>query len=145
MKNQFDAMDRTGEPDGSWLLPVLKEELRIGTRTVSGGKGVRVRKAVSEQAHEVNETLVHEEVEVRHVPVGRIVSLDQAPASRYEGDTLIVPVTEEILVVERCLRIREELHITKLKREERHTETVWLKSEEVSIEHFDEANDKRDA
>ncbi|MES2741193.1 MAG: YsnF/AvaK domain-containing protein [Pseudomonadota bacterium] len=143
MKHPIETAQPVRAPDGSVVVPVLKEELHIGTRIVGTGKGVRVRKAVSEQPQQVDETLVHDEVEVRHVPVGRIVSLDEAPASRYEGDTLIVPVTEEILVVERCLRIREELHITKLKREERHTETVWLKSEEVSIEHFDEPNDRR--
>jgi stress response protein YsnF len=39
------------------------------------------------------------------------------------------------------LRIKEELHITKSIRAQRHTETVPLKSEEVAVERFDAASD----
>ena len=44
-------------------------------------------------------------------------------------------------MVERRLRIKEEVHITKVKREDRHTETVFLKAEEVRVERFDDASD----
>jgi hypothetical protein len=53
----------------------------------------------------------------------------------------VVPVLEEVLVVERRLRIKEELHITRIRREERHVESVLLKSEQVSVERFDEHDD----
>jgi stress response protein YsnF len=78
-------------------------------------------------------------VEVRHVPVDRIVALEEAPANRYEGDTLIVPVLEEVLVVERRVRIKEELHITRIRREEQYREEVTLKAEQVRVERFDES------
>jgi stress response protein YsnF len=71
--------------------------------------------------------------------VDRIVPLDAAPSTRYEGDTLVVPVLEEVLVVERRVRIKEEIRITRTRREEHHAETVMLKSEQVSVERFDEA------
>lgn len=61
-----------------------------------------------------------------------------APGHRHEGDTLVIPVLEEVLVVERKLRIREELHITRVRHEERHVETVPLKAERVEVERFDE-------
>jgi len=70
--------------------------------------------------------------------VDRIVAAGDAPQTRYEGDTLVVPVLEEVLVVERRVRIKEELHITRVRREERHLETVMLKSEQVSVERFGE-------
>jgi uncharacterized protein (TIGR02271 family) len=122
-------------------LPVYQEELHIGTRSVETGRGVRVNKSVTEHPYQIEQTLLHDEVVVKHVAVDRIVSLADAPASRYEGETLIVPVLEEVLVIERRIRIKEEIHIIKKKREERHSETVFLKSEEVSIEHFDEASE----
>jgi stress response protein YsnF len=78
---------------------------------------------------------------VTHVPVDRIVGLDHAPVTRYEGCTLVVPVLEEVLVVDRRLRIKEELHITKTLREQRHAETVMLRQEQVKVERFDEAGD----
>jgi stress response protein YsnF len=123
-------------------IPVRREELSIGTRTVDTGRGVRVRTTVLERAQHIDEVLHSDVVSVEHVPVDKIVSLDAAPASRYEGDTLIVPILEEVLVVERRLRIKEEIHITKTRRAQRHSETVSLKSEEVVVERFDDAPDR---
>jgi uncharacterized protein (TIGR02271 family) len=127
--------------DSTVTLPVHQEGLRIGTKTVDTGRGVRVRKSVTERPYKIDEALLHDEVVVKHVPVDQIVSLAEAPDTRYEGNTLIVPILEEVLVVERRLRVKEEIHIIKKKREERHSETVFLKLEEVSIERFDEASE----
>lgn len=122
----------------STAIPVHQEELHVGIRTVDTGHGVRVRKTVDEHEQRVEETLMHDEIDVRHVPVDKIVALSEAPASRYEGDTFIVPILEEILVVEKRLRIKEEIHITRSTRPQRFSETVSLKSETVSVERFDE-------
>lgn len=121
------------------VVPVVAEQLAVGTRTVDTGRGVRVHKTVVEQPVTIDERLARDEVEVRHVPVDRIVALEEAPANRYEGDTLIVPVLEEVLVVERRVRIKEELHITRIRREEQHLEEVTLKAEQVRVERFDES------
>ena len=123
----------------AFRVPVIAEQLAVGTRTVDTGRGVRVHKTVVEQPVTIDERLARDEVEVRHVAVDRIVALEEAPANRYEGDTLIVPVLEEVLVVERRVRIKEELHITRIRREEHHQEEVVLKAEQVSVERFDES------
>lgn len=120
-------------------VPVIAEQLAVGTRTVDTGRGVRVHKTVVEQPVIVDERLARDEVEVRHVAVDRIVAPDEAPANRYEGDTLVVPILEEVLVVERRVRIKEELHITRVRREEHHQEEVVLKAEQVRVERFDES------
>ena len=120
-------------------VPVIAEELAIGTRVVDTGRGVRIHKTVVEQPVTIDERLARDEVEVRHVPVYRIVNPDEAPVNRYEGDTFIVPVLEEVLVVERRVRIKEELHITRVRREEPHQQTVVLKAEQVKVERFDES------
>jgi uncharacterized protein (TIGR02271 family) len=122
-------------------LPVYQEQLQVSTRTVETGKGVRVNKSVTEQPHQVNQALLHDEVVVKRVAGDQTFSLADAPGTRYEGETLIVPVLEEILVIERRVRLKEEIHITKVQREEQYSETVLLKSEEVSIERFDEASE----
>lgn len=131
------------EPETQELIkvPVLQEEAWVEKRIVDTGRGVRIHKTVAEHPCRIDERLLRDEVEVTHVPVDRIVPLDQAPATRYEGDTLVVPVLEEVLVVERRLRIKEELHITRTRREERHVDTVLLKSEQVGVERFDEHGD----
>lgn len=122
-------------------IPVVQEQLALGTRTVDTGRGVRIHKTVTEHPVVIDEGLLRDELRVEHVPVDRIVGADQAPANRYQGDTLVIPVLEEVLVIERKVRIKEELHITRIRHEERHVETVPLKAERVEIERFDEAGD----
>jgi stress response protein YsnF len=122
-------------------IPVIQEEVRVEKRLLDTGHGVRIHKTVAEHPCRIDESLLRDDVQVHHVPVDRIVPLDQAPATRYEGDTLVVPILEEVLVVERRLRIKEELHITRTRHEERHVDTVMLKSEQVSVERFDEHGD----
>jgi len=136
-------MEHEGLPndDSSVTLPIHREELRVGTRTVDTGRGVRLDKSVVEQPYQIEETLFHDEVEVKHIPIDKIVALTEAPSARYEGETLIVPILEEILVVEKRLRIKEEIHIIKKKHEERYSQTVLLKSEQVFVEHFDGTSD----
>ena len=134
-----NAEPPTGEADVT--IPVLQEEFNIGTRTVDTGRGVRISKTVTELPFEINEILHRDEVSVHHVPIDRIVAAGDAPASRYEGDTLIIPIVEEVLVMERRLRIKEELHVTTTRRDEHHAETVMLKSEQVHVERFDKASD----
>lgn len=120
-------------------IPVIEEQLAVGTRIVETGRGVRVHKTVTEQPVTIDERLMREEVDVRHVPVDRFVAPEEAPASRYEGDTLVVPILEEVLVVERRLRIKEELHITRVRHEEHYRDSVPLKAERVEVERFDDA------
>lgn len=126
--------------DGTITVPKVQEELRVEVREVDTG-GVRVHKTVNEQPQQIEEHLRREEVDVKHVPIDRIVSLSEAPSARQEGDTLIVPILEEVLVVEKRCRIKEEIHITRSQRTERHVETVVLRSEDVTIERFGQSPD----
>jgi uncharacterized protein (TIGR02271 family) len=66
------------------------------------------------------------------VPVNRPV--DRPVPARYEGDTLIVPVFEETLVVEKRLVLKEELRITKRRAERHRPRRTTLRHEEVSVE-----------
>jgi uncharacterized protein (TIGR02271 family) len=118
------------------VIPVLREELRVGIRKVDTG-GVRIHKTVRVHDEQVEASLLRDAVEVRRVPVDRVVAMSDAPATRQEGDTLIVPVLEEVLVIEKRLRIKEEIHITRTAREELRTESVTLRSEQVDIERFE--------
>ena len=79
--------------------------------------------------HPVDQVLTSTRVEVRHVAVDRIV--DQPPPSREEGDTLIIPVVEEV-VVTRFL-IREEIHITRTSETRRHRDSVSLRVEQATV------------
>ena len=77
----------------------------------------------------------HDEVHVERVPLNITLPAGAAaPASRYEGDTLIIPVLREVAVVETRLLLVEELRITKQQLTTQHTETVPLRREEIVAE-----------
>ena len=138
-----DAPDAPGTRGADTVSVALhREELRVGTRVVDTGRGVRLHKSVSEHPHHIDETLLYDELDVRHVIVDKIVPLSQAPCTRQEGDTLIVPVVEEVLVTERRLRIKEEVHITRIQRSRTQSGTVMLRAEDVLVERFDEGPHK---
>src|SRR4051794_3681477 len=92
------------------VVPVIAEDLNIDKRRVQAG-GVRVHKLVHEHDEIVSMPLTRDHVEVKHVVIGRDV--DAPLQVRREGDTLIVPIVEEVLVVEKRLRLKEELHVTR--------------------------------
>ena len=56
---------------------------------------------------------------------------------RQEGDTTILPVVEETVVVERRLILTEEIHIRRLHVSERHQEAVILRKQEAVITRID--------
>ena len=137
--NRSGPGEDTGDMDaGKLVVPVVHEQFRVDKHTVDTGRGVRIHKSVSEQRHTIEEELLRDAVAVRRVAVDRIVPPSQAPVTRQEGDTLIVPVLEEVLVVEKRLRIREEIHITRTHSPQLHAETDTLRTEQVANERFDE-------
>lgn len=119
-------------------IPVVQEELAIGKRVVETGKGVRVTKTVSEREQLVDEVLAMADVVVDRVPIGRVVDVANMPGVRHEGDTMIVPVLEEVLYVEKRIILKEEIRITSKRHEAREPQRVVLRSEQVSVEPFDD-------
>jgi hypothetical protein len=94
-------------------VPIIEEQMRVGKRHRLSGQ-VRVR-TITETLNELTTaSLSQKHVEVRRVAINRDV--DEAPSIRRSGYLLIVPVLEEVLVIEKRLRLREELHIRQLTR-----------------------------
>jgi uncharacterized protein (TIGR02271 family) len=122
-------------------LPRLQEELSVTTRVVDTGRGVRVSKVVDEHPEQVSVPLWHEELSVERVAVD--LDLPEPPVPRYEGDTLVMPVVEEVVVLQKRYRVKEELRITRTRVQRQHTETVTLRSEEVVVERFDNQPDRK--
>ena len=60
--------------------------------------------------------------------------VDEAPPIRNEGETLVVPVVEEVLVVEKRLRLREEIRLTWHHEEEHEPRHFVVRREEVRVE-----------
>jgi uncharacterized protein (TIGR02271 family) len=112
------------------VIPVIQETIRVEKREFESGKIV-VHKTVTERDEAVEVLLRQQDLSVERVPIGRVVQ--EAPQTRQEGDTLIVPILEEVLVVEKRLVLKEELHIRKQSSERMEQQTVRLRSEQVEI------------
>lgn len=113
------------------VMPVIIEEIDIQKRLVETGK-VRITKVVHEHEAVVDEPLLRDEVEVERVSIHRLV--EEAIPMRYEGETMIVSVMEEVLVVEKRLMLTEELHIRKRRVEMHQPQRVTLRREEARVE-----------
>jgi len=127
-------MDPDRDRSEAAAIPVVGEEATVGVRRVTTG-GVRVHKNVREREEIVDQPLRREKVEVRRVVRNEVVS-GPLPV-RQEGDTTIIPVVEEVLVVEKRWVLKEELRLTKQRFEERHQERVLLRGEDAEVERFD--------
>jgi uncharacterized protein (TIGR02271 family) len=114
-------------------IPVLRDEVVIQTRQVQSG-GVRVHKLVNERTETVEQPTMRDQVAVERVSIGRVVDAQALPHARQEGDTLIIPILEEMLVVEKRIVLKEEVRITKRRTEEVEQVQVVLREEEVQIE-----------
>lgn len=122
---------RTAEQvDERRVFPIIAEKLTIGKRVRETGK-VRVTKSVQEREETVDEPTFREEIQVERVPVNRPV---EGPVdSRYEGDTLIIPIIAEEVVLQKRAILKEELRITKRRVEEHHPQKVTLRTETVDV------------
>ncbi|HEX8708939.1 MAG TPA: YsnF/AvaK domain-containing protein [Pyrinomonadaceae bacterium] len=118
------------------VMPVIAEQLDVQKRKVEAG-GVRIRKIVHEREEIVDEPLIREEVQVKRVPINRVV---ESPVPvRHVGNTMIVSLMEEVLVVEKRLMLKEELHITKGEIETYKPQRIVLRTEEATIERVGDA------
>jgi uncharacterized protein (TIGR02271 family) len=117
------------------VIPIVHEELEIGKRTVETGSGVRIRKFTREEEQTVDLPLIDEQVEVERVPMD--IEVDGPVPVRHVGDTIIVPVLQEVLVVRKQLRLVEELHIRKKRSDRRRPQTVVLRKEEATVERLE--------
>ncbi len=129
------------EPSGQ-IIPLLEEQLRIAKRCRDTGR-VRVSVTTGEDARLVQEVLRMRSVEVERVPIGRQVA--EPPSVREEGDTLVIPVLEEVLVVEKRLVLREEIHLRRRTTSESVTEDLTLRRQTAEVERLPPAPGHRTA
>lgn len=113
------------------VVPLLEEQLKIARRQVLTG-GVRVHKTVTERTETVNEPTLREQLEVQRVAINQVVEI--APPVRYEGDTMIVPLVEEVLVVEKRLVLREEIRILKRRDTVQNPQQIVVRREDATLE-----------
>ena len=122
------------------VIPVISEELNVGTVTVPTG-GVRFIKRVVQHEQVIQQELATDRVSIQHVAINRVVDGPDQPILQRDG-VLVVPIVEEVLKIERQWILKEELHITRVRETVNHEESVTLNREEVDVERMQAPDDR---
>jgi uncharacterized protein (TIGR02271 family) len=134
IENETDVIRAPSEQGGDVVVPVVAEELNADTERVRTGS-VRVRKTVQEHEEIIDQPLVEERAEIRRVVKDEVV---EGPLPvRQSGDTMIVPVVKEVLVVQKQYVLTEEIHIRTIRTEQRHKQRVVVKEEQADVQRLD--------
>lgn len=123
-------------PTESTVLPEIREEMTVEKKTVEAG-GVRVVREVVHRVEEYDAELRQQHIHIVRLPIGCLLSTLEAPPPRIENGTTIISVVEEVLVVEKRLRLIEEVHITVDEQKRYQSGEVELREEKLNVERFD--------
>jgi stress response protein YsnF len=120
-----------GRDDPSATIGLAEEHLSVGKRR---GETGRVRVRVSTEIETVNPriSLLDQTVEVERVRIDREVK--EVPQIREEGDITIIPILEEVLVVEKRLVLKEEVRVRRVVAQTEATQPVTLRRQRAEVE-----------
>lgn len=118
-------------PDHDNTIEVRAEDVDISKRIMERGR-VRIQTSVEDVPFSRDVEYGQDVVDVKHVPIDE--EFDEIPQTRQDGDTTIIPVVEEVVVISKRYRLVEEVHVTR-RRETltEHVETT-VKRQKVSVE-----------
>jgi uncharacterized protein (TIGR02271 family) len=116
-------------------LELVEESLTVETERVVTGR-VRVSTDTELTDEVARATLSGDRVEVTRKAIGREVNT--APQTRVEGDVTIIPVLEEIVVIEKRLMLVEEIRIRKIATTEEVAIPVTLRKQRATVERLEE-------
>ena len=121
-------------PPGETVIPVAEETIAISKRQVELGH-VRVSLTTDVEQMVAREMLRGRRVEVERVAVGRTLAEGETPPqTREEGDTLIIPVVEEVAVVVKRLVLREEVQLRFVQTEVPFEQEVDVRRQRATVE-----------
>jgi len=112
-------------------IPLASEEIELDKRAVPQAV-VRIQTKVREEERIIETRLLKDEIKIERVEMNRPIENPMEP--RYEGEVLVIPVIEEVLVVRKQLVLKEELRITQRSVARSHAQTVVLRHEEATVE-----------
>ena len=111
-------------------IPLHLEEVSVPRREIKKAN-VRIALITGTREQLIDKELTHVRVEIERVPIGRTIEV--VPPIGQEGDITIIPVVEEVVVVERRLVLKEEIRVRRVSTKEQHRETVVLRQQEAVI------------
>jgi len=125
-----------GEDERLSVLPLVEETLKVSVRDAVSGR-VRVSTPTDTIEEVVRQELHGTRADVERVPIDRTLDLGETPPGpRIEGDVTIIPIFEEVVIVEKRLVLKEELRIVRRTTSETIEVPVELRRQRAVIEHL---------
>lgn len=112
------------------VVPVYQEQASVTKRRIVTGR-VKVSRVTHQSEKLLTETLAQQQVEIDRIPIGKLI--DAVPKIRREGDAIIIPIVEEIPVVEHRLVLTEEVWVRRIRSQENHRQRVTLRCQEAVV------------
>jgi uncharacterized protein (TIGR02271 family) len=125
-------------PDPNTTIELAEETLSVSKRRVETGR-VHIHIRTESEEVQARASLFEQDVDIRRVPIGRDVT--EIPAVRQVGDVTIYPVLEEVLVVEKRLVLKEEVHIRRVAGQTEVSQPVTLRRQRADVERTVENNE----
>jgi uncharacterized protein (TIGR02271 family) len=122
-----------GESREDIRVPLAEEELTAEKKMREAGE-VKVRKDVVTEKKQITVPVTREEVHVERVPA----SADTPADTRFDEKTIAVPVREEEVEIKKRPVVREEVRVSKTRRQEERRADAEVRREEA---HVDETGD----
>lgn len=119
-------------------IPIIEERAVVSKRLVETGR-VQVHIRVETREEMVRAELTRDEVTVERFAVNRRV--ETAPDIRQDGEVTIIPVVEEVLVVEKRLMLVEEIHLRRRRTIEHFSQPVTLATQRAEIARHEAGGD----
>lgn len=113
------------------IIPIVEERVVVGKRVHETGR-VHVRTRTETREDMVHADLTRDEVDIERVPMN--LELERVPDVRQEGDVTIVPVVEEILVVEKRLMLVEEIRLRRRQTTEQVSQPVTVATQHAEVD-----------
>jgi hypothetical protein len=114
---RLNTSDGLRVADDVQVMPLHAEQVTVSKRVRK--TQVRVARTTRTRDALIEEDLAHHQVLVERVAIGRVVDA--------------VPEVRQVVVVERRLVLKEELHMRQVRTTERHVETVTLREQQAVV------------
>jgi uncharacterized protein (TIGR02271 family) len=112
-------------------VPIVEERLAVGKRQINLGD-ILVHKSVDTAEERRALPITRDDVQVERVPVNRTVAAPETP--RQDGEWFVIPVMEEVLVVQKQLVVTEEIRIRRQPVTEQREVRETVRHERVTVE-----------
>lgn len=117
-------------------IQLVEDEISV-TKRPEISERIRINTITDVAQYLVESSLMSETVSVERIPIGRVIEAGGVvPVATTIGDVTIIPIFEEVVVVEKRLLLKEELRLTRTQTEESVQIPVSLRKQRAVIEHL---------